>query len=121
MRGSHDSGSSRGGRACGRREQPRTTTARQQSRALCQNLLAGKIGHDSVKLAVGASAKRLPQALVELVRKQPALVSGAPQMVGDLCAIGVRCSHVAAPSHLRTIPRQAVQIRTKRSRLWPKT
>jgi hypothetical protein len=34
------------------------------------------------------------------VGKQSALVGGAPQLLGDACSIGVRCTHVPVLCHL---------------------
>jgi hypothetical protein len=98
----HDGGSDRAGRGSGFHDPPRATTERSPDGAgtLCKAPLAREVGDDRVKLAVGTSVERLPQALVELLGEQPALVRGAPQLLGDLRSISVRCTHVAVLCHL---------------------
>jgi hypothetical protein len=98
----HDGGSDGAGRGRGFHHRPRATTEHSADAAgtLCRNPLAREVGDDRVKLAVGASVERLPQAIVELVGKQSALFDAAPQLLGDLRSIGVRCTHVPVLCHL---------------------
>jgi hypothetical protein len=97
----HDGGSDCAGRGRGFHDRPRATTEHGADDAgtLCRNPLAREVGDDRVKLAVGAGVERLPQAIVELVGKQPALVGGASQLLGDVRSIGVRCTHVPVLCH----------------------
>jgi hypothetical protein len=98
----HDRGSDCAGRGRCFHDRPRATTEHGADEAgtLCRNPLAREVGDDRVKLAVGAGVERLPQAIVELVGKQSALVGGAPQLLGDTSSIGVRCAHVPVLCHL---------------------
>jgi hypothetical protein len=97
-----DGGSDRAGRGRGFHEPPRATTENSPDAAgtLCRNPFVREVGDDRVKLAIGASGERLPQAIVELVGKQSALVGSAPQQLGDVLSIGVRCTHVPVLYHL---------------------
>jgi hypothetical protein len=98
----HDGGRDRAGRGRGFHDPAPATTEHSPDAAgtLCRNPLAGEVSDDRVKLAVRASVERLPQARVELVGKQSALAGGAPQLLGDVRSIGVRCTHVSVLFHL---------------------
>jgi hypothetical protein len=97
-----DGGSDRAGRGSGFHKGPRATTEHSPDAAgtHCRNGLAREVGDDRVKLAVGAGVERLLQAIIELVGEQSALVGGAPQLLGDVRSIGVRCTHVPFVCHL---------------------
>jgi hypothetical protein len=42
----------------------------------------------------------MPEAILELVGKESALFGGPPQLLGNLCSIGIRCTHVPVLCHL---------------------
>jgi hypothetical protein len=98
----HDGGSDCAGGGRGFQDRPSATTEHSPDAAgtLCRNPLAREVVDDRVKFAVGASVERLPQAIIELVGKQSALVGSAPQLLRDVRSIGVRCTHVPVLCHL---------------------
>ena len=98
----HDGGSDCAGRGRCFQDRSSTTTEHSPDAAgtLYRNWLTREVVHDRVKLAVGASIERLPEAIVELVGKQSALVGGASQLLSDVRSIGVRRAHVPMLCHL---------------------